>query len=265
MIRPLRAAWLPAAVLLGLALATPAAAQIAKTPSDEATAGLRVPPAIPPLPVAPAMTGGAEHECDRLAQPPREAMGNLPAFTEGVAHSVLRAAPARAACARALAEFPAEPRFLAFAARAADRAGDSREAVRLYRLAADMGYPLAQNNLGAMYARGEGGLPRSQREAERLWRQAAEAGFPGAQSNLGALLASGAPGISRNEREAARLFRLAAEGGDTGAMNNLAAMYMDGRGGLPRDRNEAARLWREAAAAGNAEALNNLRRAGLSR
>ncbi len=252
----------PALALALLLIAAPALGQTTKTLPD----GTPINPAnVPPVAAPPVAAGPAapEHECDRLAQPSRAVMGNLPALVEGVPATAIRAPAARAACARALAEFPAEARFLAFAARAADRAGDAREAVRLYRLAADQGYALAQNNLAAMFSRGEGGLPRSEREAERLYRAAADQGFPAAMSNLGTLYLAGRGGVPRNEREAVRLFRAAADTGEDAGQVNLGTMYAEGRGGLPRDMREAARLWREAAAGGSVEARNNLRRAGL--
>ena len=60
-------------------------------------------------------------ECDRLAQPTRAAMGNLPALVDGVSRADLRWPAARAACASAMEQAPSEVRFVAFAARAADK------------------------------------------------------------------------------------------------------------------------------------------------
>lgn len=226
------------AVLLGILAATPAVAQPIEAP---------------------------EHECDRLAQPSRQVMGKMHAFAEGVGYTSLRGAAARAACARAMAEQPSEARFVAYAARAADKAGDAREAVRLYRLAADQGNALAQNNLGVMYEGGQGMLPRNDREAERLYRLSADQGFPGGQANLGVLYATGRGGLPRNDREAVRFWMLAAEQEDPQAQNNLGRMYAEGRGGLPRDAREAARMWRMAADQGSAEAMGNLRKLGVGR
>lgn len=201
-------------------------------------------------------------ECDRLAQPPRATMGPLPALAEGVPYADLRWPAARAACAKAMADAPSEVRFVAFAARAADKGGDAKAAAQLYRAAADEGYSFAQTNLGVMYEHGEGGLSKNDREAERLYRLAAEQGFPAGQANLATLYLGGRGGLRRDEREAARLFRPAAEAGNPQAQNNLAKMYAEGRGGLPRDMDEAVRLWRLAADAGIEEARNNLRKAG---
>ena len=207
--------------------------------------------------------GAPEHECDRLAQPPRQTMGRLPALTDGVSYGALLWPAARTACAHAMAEQPGEVRFLAYAARAADKGGDAREAARLYRLAADQGNALAQTNLGVMHANGEGGLPRSEREAARLYRLAADQDHPAGQANLGVLYATGHGGLARDDREAVRLWQLAAEHEDAQAQNNLGRMYAEGRGGLPRDTREAARMWRLAADQGNPEARNNLRKLGV--
>jgi TPR repeat protein len=46
--------------------------------------------------------------------------------------------------------------------------------VRLYKLAADQGYAQAQVNLGVMYERGRGGLAKDEREALRLYKLAAD-------------------------------------------------------------------------------------------
>jgi TPR repeat protein len=203
-------------------------------------------------------------DCDRLAQPLRANMGNLPALVDGVDYAGLRWPAARAACARAMEEAPGEVRFVAFAGRAADKGGDARAAARLYRAAADEGYPLAQTNLGVMYESGEGGLGRDDREAARLYRLASDQGFPAGQASLGTFLMTGRGGLRRDEAEAARLWRLSADAGNAQAQNNLGKLYAEGRGGLRRDMNEATRLWRLAAEGGVAEARNNLRRAGRS-
>jgi TPR repeat protein len=67
---------------------------------------------------------------------------------------------------------------------------DESEAARLFRLAADQGYPNAQYNLRFFYENGAGGLAKDTREAERLYRLAAEGGFADAQAALARLRAS---------------------------------------------------------------------------
>lgn len=201
-------------------------------------------------------------ECDTLAQPPRESMGPVPAVAPGVALGSMRWPAARAACAKAMKDYPGEVRFVAYAARAADKAGDAREAARLNKAAADEGNPVAQNNMGVMYVNGEGGLGRNGREVERYYRMAAEQGYPGAQVNLGSMLALGIGGVPRNDREAVRLFQAAADSGNVDGQNGLGKMYAEGRGGLPRNLGQAVSLWRSAAEGGSVEARGNLRKAG---
>ncbi|MDB2497155.1 sel1 repeat family protein, partial [Verrucomicrobiales bacterium] len=58
------------------------------------------------------------------------------------------------------------------------------EAVKWYRLAADQGYAIAQNSLGACYANGEG-VPKDYKEAVKWYRLAADQGYARAQYNLG--------------------------------------------------------------------------------
>lgn len=203
------------------------------------------------------------HECDRLAQPARGAMGGMTALADGVEFKDLRWPAARAACSRAMQEFPGEVRFVVYAARAADKGGDSREAVRLYRAAAEEGNALAQNNLGAAYANGEGGLARNEREAARYYRMAADQGLASGMSNLAVMYAYGRGGIARNDREAVRLWQSALEFGDMQAQTNLGVMYAEGRGGLQRDMRQAISMWRMAAEQGSTEAANNLRKAGV--
>ena len=201
-------------------------------------------------------------ECDTLAQPTKAAFGPLPSLVDGVRLSSLRWPAARAACAKAMGDYPGEVRFVAYAGRAAEKGGDVREAVRLYKAAADEGNPVAENNLGALYERGDGGIGRNPKEAEHYYRLASDQGYPSAQSNLGSLYALGSGGLPRNDREAVRLWQIAADAGDMGAQNNMGKMYAEGRGGLPRDMGQAVRMWRLAADAGSAEAQNNLRKAG---
>jgi uncharacterized protein len=66
----------------------------------------------------------------------------------------------------------------------ADKRKDYKEAVRLYRLAAEQGNAKAQYNLGVMYAEGLG-IPEDYKEAFRLFRLAAEQGDAPAQYLMG--------------------------------------------------------------------------------
>lgn len=135
---------------------------------------------------------------------------------------------------------------------------DEVEAVRLYRIAADLGDPLAQCNLGVRYERGTGGLPKDQRESARLYRLSADQGFAQGQANLAILYEKGQGGLPKDEREAVRLYKLAADQGNASAQSNLGLMYDDGRGGLQKDQAQAVRLYKQAADQGHATGQNNL-------
>jgi TPR repeat protein len=63
-------------------------------------------------------------------------------------------------------------------------AGNSAEAARLYKLAADQGNAYGQVNLGRFYEYGKGGLPKDDTQAARLYKLAADQGNAYAQSRL---------------------------------------------------------------------------------
>ena len=125
---------------------------------------------------------------------------------------------------------------------------DIPRAVELYTAPANAGHPRAQNNLGLILSRGEGGVEQDYAAAAEWFRRAAETGLPEAIRNLGVMYENGF-GVPLDEIEAQRLYRLAAlapgqsadaEGDATG----LALLYDDRL--LPPD---AGRLEDYAAAA----------------
>ena len=136
-------------------------------------------------------------------------------------------------------------------------AGQTFEAVRWFRLAAEQGDAAHQRRLGLVYATGEG-VPEDHAEAAKWFRLAAEQGDAGAQADLGFLYANGA-GVPEDDAEAMKWYRKAAEQGDASAQFNLGAMHADGRGVL-KDAAEAVRWYRLAAEQGHASA----QRAGRS-
>lgn len=127
---------------------------------------------------------------------------------------------------------------------AAYNRGDYTTALSVFRTLADRGDTDAQNNLGFMYANGQG-VATNYAEAVKWYRLAAEAGHAIAQSNLGAMYADG-KGVAKNYAEAARWYRLAAEQGNAIAQNMLGFMYGNGEG-VAQDRVEAYK-WLELAA-----------------
>ena len=71
---------------------------------------------------------------------------------------------------------------------------------RPYAYAAEQGYAKAQNNLGLMYAKGQG-VPKDEAEAVRWCRKAAEQGNAQAQFNLGVMYGKGL-GVPSDDAEA---------------------------------------------------------------
>jgi uncharacterized RDD family membrane protein YckC len=127
---------------------------------------------------------------------------------------------------------------------AAYNRGDYTTALRVFRALADRGDTDAQNNIGFMYANGQG-VATNYAEAVKWYRLAAEAGYAIAQSNLGAMYVDG-KGVAKNYAEAARWYRLAAEQGNAIAQNMLGFMYGNGEG-VAQDRVQAYK-WLELAA-----------------
>ncbi|MBU4231042.1 MAG: sel1 repeat family protein [Proteobacteria bacterium] len=122
-------------------------------------------------------------------------------------------------------------------------------------VAANQGDAEAQNNLGVMYAKGQG-VPQDYTEAARWYRKAADQGHAVPQFNLGGLYEKG-HGVTQDYVEAARWLRKAADQGYAAAQNNLGFLYDKGQG-VPQDYAEAAKWYRKAADQGDAAAKRNL-------
>jgi TPR repeat protein len=128
---------------------------------------------------------------------------------------------------------------------AASRGADYTTALRLLRPLADQGDPIAQSQLGVMYAEGHG-LPRSYDEAIKWYRKAADQANAFAQSQLGVLYAEGR-GLPQNYEEAIKWSRKAADQGEASAQFNLGLSYQYGKG-VPQDYVQAHK-WANLAAA----------------
>lgn len=111
---------------------------------------------------------------------------------------------------------------------AAYKAGDQPTALAAFRTAAELGAPIAQFNLGLMYASGQG-APKDEAAAAHWWRKAAENGVADAQNNLGLLYENGR-GVAQDYAQAARWYRAAALQEKPQAQHNLGALYANGRG-----------------------------------
>lgn len=127
---------------------------------------------------------------------------------------------------------------------------DDAEAARLYRLAAEQGHVMAQNNLGVMYEQGRG-VERDEAQAAQWYTKAAQEGLIVAQANL-ALLHDDGRGVSADAKRAAQLYRQAGDSGHVTSQYRLARLYEEGRGVAQSD-SRAADWYRKAAKSGHAE------------
>lgn len=136
------------------------------------------------------------------------------------------------------------------------------EAVKLFREAAEQGFPDAQVNLGWMYANGRG-VAKDNVEALKWYRMAAAHNNAIAQYNLGVMYEKGL-GVSQDEAEAVKWYRTAAENGGRSGQRALGLRYATGQG-VTRD-NAAALVWlRKAAAQGDEEAKKAVRQQEIVR
>ena len=69
-----------------------------------------------------------------------------------------------------------------------------------YEKAANLGEPLAMNNIGHLYQMGQG-VPRDYAQAMKWYRQAANAGLPQAMTNIGYLYSKGL-GVAKDQAQA---------------------------------------------------------------
>jgi TPR repeat protein len=105
---------------------------------------------------------------------------------------------------------------------------DYASAFSWFHAAAAQGDVAAQYNLGVLYAEGRG-VPVDLGEAVNWYRRAADQNHPGAQFNLALAYANGA-GTAQDYAAAARWYERAARQGLGPAMLNLAILYEQGSG-----------------------------------
>ncbi len=175
--------------------------------------------------------GGAGRLCERLATHPRDAT----ASTAGVPFATLQenVFSAIQACQAAIAANPKLPHYTALLARATIAAGDTEEAIRLYREAATRGDLRAMISLGLLTEAGRG-VPASTTEALRLYEKAAELGSPDGKINLAVALFEG-QGIEKDAARAVQLLKEAADLGSAIATYNLGVLARDGAAGKTSD------------------------------
>jgi TPR repeat protein len=132
---------------------------------------------------------------------------------------------------------------------------DYKIAAKWYRAAADQGLAEGQYNLGALYHNGTG-VKRNFAEAIKWYRLAAAQSLPQAFFIL-AIMHENGVGVAKDQKEALNLYRQAAEGGMAEAQNTLGAIYHEGKL-VPKDDREAMRWYRLAAAQGHARSQYNM-------
>ena len=132
---------------------------------------------------------------------------------------------------------------------------DDALAAQWYRRAADQGLAVAARNLGALFDRGEG-VAQDRAQALTWYLKAAERDEPALHNRIGALYDAG-DGTAPDPQEAARWYRRAAEREFAPAQRNLARLYELGRG-VPADPEKAQAIYEQAAGGGDAAAARQL-------
>ena len=136
------------------------------------------------------------------------------------------------------------------------RAGKSKEAVDLFRQAADLGESRAMQDLGEIFMEGAV-VDKNDEEAAKWFRKGADKGNTSAMLYLGGMYRLG-NGVEQSDTDAAAWFRKAADAGNSAAMYNLGTLYEDGTG-VPRDVGLAKQLYEKAAKLGDQEAQKRLK------
>lgn len=130
-----------------------------------------------------------------------------------------------------------------------------KEAVGLFKYAAEQGIAKAQYNLGVIYERGRG-VQQSQKVAFEWYEKAAEQSFANAQYNLGVMYTNGR-GTKQSLNRAFELYEKAASQGHEMAQFNLGVAFHNGRG-VKQNIVEAVKYYEKAAMQGHPDAQYNL-------
>lgn len=97
-----------------------------------------------------------------------------------------------------------------------------------YMKAAEMGFKVAQFNLGLCYQKGEG-VVKDLNEAIKWFRKSAEQGYPDAEAKMGYFTATG-KGIRQDLPQALKWYRLAAGLGDVASYADIGRYHAEGYG-----------------------------------
>ncbi len=120
----------------------------------------------------------------------------------------------------------------------------------------DKSDPRAINNVGWLWARGEGGARQDYKEALNWWTYAAKMGYTPAMNNVGLLYANG-HGVNKDYEAAFKWWMRSAERGNAWAMNAIGDLYENGQG-VPQNYELALNWYREAAREKDALAMWNV-------
>ena len=107
--------------------------------------------------------------------------------------------------------------------------GDATKAISWYRQAAELGHPIAQNNLATLYLH-----EKNVEQAIKWYHKAAELGFPFAQEILGDIYSLGLgmdddeAAVVKDELKAVKWYNKAALQGFPTAKRRLGEIYADG-------------------------------------
>ena len=132
------------------------------------------------------------------------------------------------------------------------------EAVKCFRMAAELGDARAQNTYGWMLYEGLG-VKKDCGEAVKWYKKAVQQRNAMGQCNLGWMFQNGF-GVTKDLKEAERLYRLSAEQGCAKGQINLGWLFMKGYG-VKKDYSEAVKWFKSAANEGNINAKNKLQQA----
>jgi len=210
--------------------------------------------------MAGAASAGEPTECDRLAGSPTDPNR----VGAGIGLYGIEPAEAVAACEKALAADPRNPRLLFNLGRAhvarslIDKQPDHKaQAGQSFKASADQGYPAAQVELAAFYWFGNGGFQRDTGQAMRLLEKAMASDAKEAKSQRQNLFGDTTFNPDADEAQV-RMIKQAADAGDADALYALSLPLNLG-GGADRQA-ELARLLHDAAARGSARAALDLAR-----
>ncbi len=129
---------------------------------------------------------------------------------------------------------------------------DMKEALNMFRKAADTGSMESCYRLGMCYMQGNG-VEKSNAEAAKLFRKAKELGHNESTALLGSILLAG-EGVEKNEAEGLECLRIAADGGSVMAARNLGIANLRALG-MEENIETAVKYLRKAAGLGDSMAM----------